>query len=77
MSEITNPHDSCFRQLMTNTDNARAFFQRYLSPELQGSIDLDTLALQSGSAVAYGYPLLGISSIQPIRLNPSQGVYTP
>lgn len=51
MTEITNPHDSCFRQLMAQPENARSFFERYLSPDLQDSIDLDTLELQSGSAV--------------------------
>ncbi|MDP6969579.1 MAG: Rpn family recombination-promoting nuclease/putative transposase [Gammaproteobacteria bacterium] len=58
MTDITNPHDSCFRQLMTQPENARSFFKRYLSPNLQDSIDLDTLALQSGSAVTQAFQQL-------------------
>ena len=58
MAEITNPHDSCFRQLMHQTENARSFFERYLTPDLKDSIDLDTLALQSGSAVTEAFQQL-------------------
>ena len=51
MTDITNPHDRCFAQLMADKHNARAFFQRYLSAELLATIDLDTLTLQEGSKV--------------------------
>ena len=58
MADITNPHDSCFRQLMNQPENARSFFERYLTPDLKDSIDLDTLALQSGSAVTEAFQQL-------------------
>ena len=58
MTEITNPHDSCFRKLMSKPENARAFFARYLTPKLKQCIDLDTLALQSGSAVTQAFQQL-------------------
>ena len=58
MADITNPHDSCFRQLMTQPENARSFFERYLTPDVKVSIDLDTLALQSGSAVTEAFQQL-------------------
>jgi predicted transposase YdaD len=38
MADITNPHDSCFRQLMSQPENARSFFERYLTPDLKDSI---------------------------------------
>ena len=58
MADITNPHDSCFRQLMTQTENARSFFERYLTPDLKASVDLNTLELQSGSVVTEAFQQL-------------------
>ena len=55
MTEITNPHDSCFRTLMSQPENARAFFARYLTSELKERINLDTLVLQSGRVLSHKY----------------------
>jgi len=43
---------------MNQPENARSFFERYLTPDLKESIDLDTLALQSGSAVTEAFQQL-------------------
>ena len=58
MSRITNPHDRCFQQLMSQPDNAHAFFRRYLFPELLATIDLDTLELQEDSKVTQAFQQL-------------------
>ncbi len=58
MSRITNPHDRCFQQLMSQPDNAHAFFRRYLFPELLATIDLNTLELQEGSKVTQAFQQL-------------------
>ena len=63
MSQITDPHDRCFRQLMTNLDNARSFFRRYLTTELQANIDLDTLELQEGSKVTQAFQQLHLDML--------------
>ena len=63
MSQITDPHDRCFRQLMTNLDNARSFFRRYLTTELQASIDLNTLELQEGSKVTQAFQQLHLDML--------------
>ena len=48
---IHTPHDKCFKAVMQNTENARAFFQHYLEPTLKNTLDLDSLALQSGTSI--------------------------
>ncbi len=75
MSKITNPHDLCFQQLMANTDNARAFFKRYLSSELLTTIDLDTLELQEGSKVTQAFQQLHMDILYRVdfRITTDQG----
>jgi predicted transposase YdaD len=77
MTEITNPHDSCFRQLMAQPENARSFFERYLTADLKNSIDLDTLALQSGSAVTEAFQQLHADILYRVDFCDKNDKYAP
>ncbi len=72
MTDITNPHDRCFAQLMADTHNARAFFQRYLSAELLATIDLDTLTLQEGSKVTQAFQQLHMDVLYQVDFKASK-----
>ena len=72
MSQITDPHDCCFCQLMTNLDNARSFFQSYLTAELQTNIDLDTFELQEGSKVTQAFQQLHLDMLYGLILKAQQ-----
>ena len=72
MTDITNPHDRCFAQLMADTHNARAFFQRYLSAELLAMIDLDTLTLQEGSKVTQAFQQLHMDVLYQVDFKASK-----
>jgi predicted transposase/invertase (TIGR01784 family) len=51
MSDISNPHDRFFKETFTRIEVARDFFANYLPPAVAETLDLDSLALQSGSFV--------------------------
>lgn len=51
MAELTNPHDRFFKETFSRLDVARNFFAHYLPPPVAQSLNLDTLALQSGSFI--------------------------
>lgn len=45
MSDINNPHDSFFKELLSQPQNARDFLRYYLPPEISAEFDLRHLAL--------------------------------
>lgn len=51
MSDITNPHDKFFKETFTRLELARDFFANYLPETVTAVLDLDTLALKSGSFI--------------------------
>lgn len=51
MSDISNPHDKFFKETFTRLEVARDFFANYLPEGVTTVLNLDTLALQSGSFI--------------------------
>ncbi|MCA9973793.1 MAG: Rpn family recombination-promoting nuclease/putative transposase [Anaerolineales bacterium] len=51
MSDLSNPHDRFFKETFTRLEVARDFFAHYLPTAVVDVLDLDTLALQSGSFI--------------------------
>ncbi len=51
MSQLPNPHDACFRALLSDPAIARDFFDIHLPAHLKPLCDLSTLRLESGSFV--------------------------
>lgn len=51
MSDLTNPHDRFFKETFTRIEVARDFFANYLPRPVADVLDLETLALQSGSFI--------------------------
>lgn len=51
MGELTNPHDKFFKETFTRIEIARDFFANYLPQPVVNALNLDTLALQSGSFI--------------------------
>lgn len=51
MSDISNPHDKFFKETFSRLNIARDFFAHHLPKPVVQTLDLSTLALQSGSFV--------------------------
>lgn len=51
MSLLPNPHDACFKKLLSDPAIARDFFDIHLPAHLKPYCDLNTLRLESGSFV--------------------------
>jgi predicted transposase/invertase (TIGR01784 family) len=51
MSDLTNPHDKFFKETFSRLEVARDFFANYLPEPVVDTLNLDTLALQSGSFI--------------------------
>ncbi len=51
MTLVNTPHDHFFKDAMTNLTVAKEFFERHLPALVQSQLNLETLALQSGSYI--------------------------
>lgn len=51
MSDLSNPHDKFFKETFTRIEVARDFFATYLPQSVVNTLNLDTLALKSGSFI--------------------------
>ena len=51
MADISNPHDTFFKELFSRPEAARDFVAHHLPPEIASLIELDSLAQEQGSFV--------------------------
>ncbi|MBW1650709.1 MAG: Rpn family recombination-promoting nuclease/putative transposase [Deltaproteobacteria bacterium] len=50
-SAVSNPHDKFFKEILSDINNAKSFFQEYLPQDILKAVNLDTLIIQKDSFI--------------------------
>ena len=72
-SEVFNPHDKFFKEILSDINNAKSFFKEYLPRNILKSVNLDTLKIKKDTFIGKNFKEYFADLLYTVSINNKKG----